>query len=73
MDPLTMLAILKTLVIFSRNLLAEFKTAKADDGKISVSEIPCIVLNTLLRSVDDLGVGVTGEEILKGVKMGGGK
>lgn len=58
MDPLILsLLIAKILLINTRNLINAVEKAKANDGKITSDELPTIIFETAIKSLDDLGVG----------------
>lgn len=58
MDPLLLsLLIAKIILVNTRNLLKAAGEAKSNDGKITSAELPEIVFQTAIKSLDDLGVG----------------
>lgn len=58
MDPILLsLLITKILLINAKNLFKEIGEAKSDDGKVTVNELPEIIFDTMIKSLDDLGVG----------------
>ncbi len=58
MDPLVLsLLIAKVILINTKNLLKAVEKAKANDGKITSDELPEIIFETAIKSLDDLGVG----------------
>ncbi len=69
MDPLLAIVIARALLLNTRNLLVEVRKAKSGDGKITVDELPEVAINTLLKTMDDLGVGIGLQELGKGVKI----
>ena len=58
MEPILLsLLIAKVILINTKNLIKEIDKAKSDDGKITVDEIPTILMETGIKTLDDLGVG----------------
>jgi len=58
MDPLVLsLLIAKIILINTKNLIAACSKAKSDDGKITLDELPGIIADTAIQSLDDLGGG----------------
>lgn len=58
MDPLVLsLFVAKVLLINARNLILAVNTARENDGVITRDELPEIVFNTAIKSLDDLGAG----------------
>ena len=55
------LLIAKTILINTKNLIKAVEKAKSDDGKVTVEELPEIMMDTAIKSLDDLGVGNLGE------------
>jgi len=58
MDPLVLsLLIAKIILINTKNLLKAVDEAKSNDGKITSDELPEVIFETAIKSLDDLGVG----------------
>ncbi len=58
MDPLVLsLLIAKVILINTKNLFGAVEKAKSNDGKITADELPEIIFETALKSLDDVGVG----------------
>lgn len=47
----------KIILINTKNLLAAIEQAKVNDGKVTADELPDIVLDTAIKSLDQLGAG----------------
>jgi len=61
MEPIFLsLLVAKVILINTKNLLAAIEKAKSDDGKVTVDELPAIMMDTAIQSLDDLGVGKFG-------------
>lgn len=57
MDPILLsLLVAKVILINTKNLIKAVDKAKSDDGKITADEIPAILMDTAIQSLDDLGV-----------------
>jgi len=46
----------KIILINARNLLKEIDKAKSDDGKVTVDELSTVLMDTAIKSLDDLGL-----------------
>jgi len=57
MDPATTLFIFKFTVSIIKNLTIAADKAKANDGKISASELPELIYGAAVKTLDDLGAG----------------
>lgn len=58
MDPLVLsLFIARIILINTKNLIDACQKAKSDDGKITLDELPGIIADTAIQSLDDLGGG----------------
>jgi hypothetical protein len=60
MDPATLAlaaTIARIVLINAKNLILATQKAKSDDGKVTLDELPKIILDTAIRSCDDLGAG----------------
>ncbi len=69
MDPVILsLLIAKVILINTKNLFAAVEKAKANDGKITADELPDIIFETAIKSLDDMGVGNLSGLIAPGVK-----
>lgn len=51
------LLIAKVILINTKNLIIAVDKAKQNDGKITSDELPEIIFETALKSLDDLGAG----------------
>jgi len=70
MDPLVLsLLIAKVILINTKNLIKAVDKAKSNDGKITSDELPEVIFETAIKSLDDLGVGnVSNMLAIKGTK-----
>jgi len=58
MDQISLgLTIAKGLLLFIKHGVEEAEKAKTNDGRITPNELPKILLDAGLRSLDDLGAG----------------
>ncbi|MDD5062775.1 MAG: hypothetical protein PHN44_10900 [Candidatus Marinimicrobia bacterium] len=58
MDPLTLsLLIARIILINTKNLLQAVEQAKKNDSKVTSEELPEIIFDTAIKSLDDLGAG----------------
>lgn len=57
MDPIMIMLIAKAVLVNTKNLLKEVDKAMSDDGKVSKNELPDIIFNTAIKSLDELGAG----------------
>jgi len=56
MDPfIVALIITKVLLINTKNLMQAVEKVKANDGKITSDELPGIIFEMAIKSLDDLG------------------
>lgn len=66
MDPLVLsLLIARIVLINTKNLIAACSKAKSDDGKITMDELPGIIADTAIQSLDDLSAGDL-KDLMKG-------
>ncbi len=65
MDPLLTILVARVLLLNTRNLIVEIKKEKSADGKVTVEEIPEIVINVLIKTLDELGQGTIIQELIK--------
>ena len=49
--------IAKAVLVNTKNLLKEVDKAMSVDGKVSKNELPDIIFNTAIKSLDELGAG----------------
>ncbi len=70
MDPLILsLLIAKIILINTKNLLKAVDKAKSNDGKITIDELPEVIFETAIKSLDDFGVGNLSNVLaIKGMK-----
>jgi len=55
------LLIAKAILINTKNLIKAVEKAKSDDGKVTVDELSTVLIDTAIKSLDDLGIGNLGE------------
>jgi len=59
MDPILLsLFVAKIILINTKNLIKAIDKAKSDDGKVTADEIPGILVDTAIKSLDDLRVNL---------------
>ena len=55
MDQMTLFLLVRICLKFSKNVMLAAQTAKSDDGKITIGELPCIIIDAALKSLSELG------------------